>query len=200
MSGHRLTLLRHGETTPAGLIGRHDAPLSPLGWQQLRQRRDGLDAADPIRAVATSGLARCHDFAADTARQRALQCHVDMAFAELDCGALNGHAVAGLTDADAMTYQRWQADPTAALPGGEDWATFTARIDAGLRRWLAGANDGHHLLVTHGGVIKALLLRWLGLPPTRHGQFWPGHAAHVSVWWTPDYPPVLLAMELEAPC
>ncbi|WP_432723475.1 histidine phosphatase family protein [Jeongeupia wiesaeckerbachi] len=198
--GRRLTLLRHGETTPSGLIGQHDAALSPLGLRQLQQRWAALDAVEPIRAVATSDLARCRDFATAVAQQNALPCTIDTAFREFDCGPLNGRRADGLDDADARTYRHWQADPTKALPGGEDWATFTGRIDAGLQRWLAATADGHHVLVTHAGVIKALLLHWLGLPPSRHGQFWPGHAASVSVCWDPAYPPVVLSMSMAAPC
>ncbi|GHD67944.1 histidine phosphatase family protein [Jeongeupia chitinilytica] len=199
MSGsHRLTLLRHGETASSGLLGQHDAPLSARGRQQMQQRWRELDAVDPVRAIATSDLARCRDFATGMATPMA--CHIDMAFRELACGALDGRNPAALGAADARAWQQWQTDPANTLPGGEDWAAFTARIDAGLRRWLAGDGaGGHHVLVTHGGVIKALLLHWLGLPPARHGQFWPGHAASISVWWDPDWPPVLLDLRLEAP-
>ncbi|MBM3117526.1 histidine phosphatase family protein [Jeongeupia naejangsanensis] len=199
-SGRRLSLLRHGETAPAGLIGQHDAPLSPLGLHQLQQRWAALDAVDPVRAVAASDLARCSDFATGMARQHALPCTIDAAFRELDCGQLNGRPAATLDGDAARAYRDWQHDPAGALPGGEDWPAFTERIDTGLKRWLAGSDDGHHVLVTHGGVIKALLLRWLDLPSSHHGRFWPGYAASVSVHWDPAWPPIVLAMAMEAPC
>ncbi|BCL76651.1 hypothetical protein JHS3_23870 [Jeongeupia sp. HS-3] len=195
----RLTLLRHGATLAPGGLGQHDAALSPLGHSQLEARWAALNGTDPIRAVASSDLQRCRDFAEIAASRDTLPCRIDAGFRELDCGRLNGVRADALVDGDALSYRRWQHDPADGLAGGESWAVFTARIDAALQRWLVAGADGHHLLLTHGGVIKALLLHWFGLPPNRHGQFWPGHAGHVSVWWDAAYPPVLLAFDAEPP-
>jgi broad specificity phosphatase PhoE len=49
------------------------------------------------------------------------------------------------------------------FPGGETLADFAARIE-GVARRLAAAESGTVIAFTHGGVIRALICHFLGLP------------------------------------
>ena len=149
----KIWLIRHGATaaTEAHLYcGSTDLPLSEAGREALRGRR--LRIGENVKFL-TSGMRRCEEtlrllfgdvpFAADPA------------FREIDFGAFEMKSYEELKeDAD---YIAWISGDNEANvpPGGESGRQMRRRVLAGLERLLSAGEDA--VLVTHGGVIAAIL-------------------------------------------
>jgi broad specificity phosphatase PhoE len=165
-----ITLIRHGESIWNGerrIQGNQDPPLSARGRRQaallvLRLQRHGAKPA----AVYTSPLRR----AAETAEQIAAAFGVplvrDSALCEMRLGQWEGMTVPEIQAAYPGTYERWLADPLASpAPAGEHLDAFFARVRECLQRMQHAHPDGNLCVVSHGGVVKAVLCHVLGLEP-----------------------------------
>ncbi|MBM5572467.1 MULTISPECIES: histidine phosphatase family protein [Deefgea] len=190
----RLTLIRHGvaEGANEAIFGQSNPPLSSLGREQLDLRWAAL-SAQPIDAIASSTLARCADFALDAAMSLGLAVHLERGFNEMNFGSIDGKAKSEWGLAEHTAWDLWQQDPAQhTLPDGESWAAFSNRIHTALNAWFASGEAEHRVLIAHQGTIKAILLAALGLPATRHNQFWLAPAGCVTLWWDEHWPPMLL--------
>ncbi len=165
-----IDLIRHGE--PEGgnkLRGTLDDPLSEQGWQQMWQ------AVGSYRAwqhLVTSPLSRCHAFAQALGREIGLAPQVSADFREIAFGEWEGLTTKALMQRDPDALKRYWQDPDAHTPaGGETLQAFTGRVHAAWQD-LVSANRGQHgLLVCHGGVIRAILVEVLGMPPRNMWNF-----------------------------
>lgn len=143
-----LRLLRHGRTawTDEGrYCGHRDIALNEAG------RRSAMTLALEMREidlVQTSDLRRC----VETSSLAGLDAAPTSALREFDFGEIEG---ATWDDLEPATQNGLLAFDDFVAPGGESVADFAARIDAHIDT----LPDGHHLLVTHGGVIRHLLRR-----------------------------------------
>jgi broad specificity phosphatase PhoE len=199
MSSFRLTLLRHGATVaPKGmLIGHTDLPLSPLGEQQLASRNDHFSRFPPS-SIGSSDLGRCEGFARQLAAIAGLDCHIDRNLREMNFGELDGLTKALWSKQQQAAWALWSHNPEENTAAGiEGWADFSARVNAACRSWLQAGQGDHRVLITHGGVAKALLLECLGLPAARHSQFWLAHAGMITLYWDDKYPPILQGIDNE---
>ncbi len=161
-------LLRHGQSTwnaEHRWQGWADPPLSDLGRRQADAAARWLAAGDDrFGQVVCSDLARARHTAEIVAAGLGLgPVEVDRAFRERDVGTWTG-----LTTHEIG--RRWPAELTAwrerrlqATPGGEADPSILGRVLPALAA-LAGAGGGHVLVVTHGGVIRALERRQGGDP------------------------------------
>jgi broad specificity phosphatase PhoE len=98
-------------------------------------------------------------------------------------GAWEGRTWESLTVQDPDAVNAYWADYVDAVPpGGESWRACQARI---VRWWERSAGDwpdgGRVVLVTHVGVIRALMCHWLGLGPDQALRFAPACASHTEV-------------------
>ncbi|MFK7990697.1 MAG: histidine phosphatase family protein [Sandaracinaceae bacterium] len=156
----RLTLVRHGESTwnAAGTWqGQSDAPLSPRGQLQARALA-GRMYETHFDVHVCSDLAR----ARDTAAPLGLPMRPDARWREIDVGRWAGVPrvdVAARFPEELAALRR--GDPVR-IGGGESMREFEARVDAALLA-LAAEDAEEALVVTHGGVIRALATRALGL-------------------------------------
>jgi len=144
-----LRLVRHGETEWAA-AGRY------TGHTDIDLNANGEAQAAALAGIAdhdyasrwTSDLARC----VETARRMGVDATQTAELREFDFGRIEGLR---WDELDAGTQQRLIEFDGFEAPGGERVADFGARIDA----FVEGLGPGHHLLVTHGGVIRHLLRR-----------------------------------------
>ncbi|WP_273431141.1 histidine phosphatase family protein [Chitinibacter tainanensis] len=190
----RLTLIRHGEAVGASsaIFGHSNPPLSPLGLAQLQARWRGL-TSQPIDAIASSTLARCADFALDAAQALGLPLQLEAGFREIHLGSIDGKPKSEWTTEDHTHWDNWQRDPAEfPLPGGEDWLAFQRRVLGALSQWASQGEAEHRVIIAHQGTIKAIMLFALGLPASRHQQFWLAPGGAVTLWWDEVYPPLLL--------
>jgi alpha-ribazole phosphatase len=160
----RITLLRHGDTGRRGYLdGRTDAPLSDLGWRQMRaQAGEG-----PWTTVVASNLQRARRPAEEAAVANGARLVIDNAWAELDFGAWDGRLRSEIETDEAAreALAQFHRDPQACPPpGGESSAQLTSRVAGAIGRLERETGTGDTLVIAHAGSIRAALALILNLP------------------------------------
>jgi probable phosphoglycerate mutase len=145
------------------LVGR--APgvsLNEAGRRQAGWLSERLAAA-PVAGVLSSPRERARETAEPIARRRALGVIVAEELDELDCGEWTGRPFAEL--AGDPRWQRWnRLRSTTRIPGGELMLEVQARIVQFTERLRQMHPEAHLVLVSHGDVVRAALLHYLGMP------------------------------------
>jgi broad specificity phosphatase PhoE len=154
----RLVLVRHcepEEDARGRCYGTLDVGLSPVGRARARELAARLDGH---AVVWTSPRLRARETAAPLTPSP----RVDDDLRELDFGDLEGRTFDEIAASEPKLYRAWMDTPTRVrFPGGESWTDLKGRSLASLERiW----SDGDAIVVTHGGVIRAGLSDWLGIP------------------------------------
>ena len=153
----KLVLLRHGATAANEAhvyCGAADPGLSAAGKTALINRKKTFRYPG-IRGmhVITSGMKRCEETL--SVLYGDVPHETDCAFREMNFGVFEMRSYEELkTD---PLYLDWIAgdNETNIAPGGESGEIMTQRVRAGLERLLRENRDV--LLVTHGGVIAAIM-------------------------------------------
>jgi broad specificity phosphatase PhoE len=156
----RLLLLRHASTTAVHRAAFPvDEDLDPGGLAAATALAGRLGAGEELCGPALRARA--------TAAAAGLDARIEPALAECDFGVWAGQTLAEVHGADPAAAEAWMTDPDAAPHGGESLTAFLARVGA----WLdaQAALDGRTIGVTHGGVVKAAVVRALGAPAA---AFW----------------------------
>ncbi len=158
-------LIRHAEhdRVDAVLTGRETGVhLSPHGQAQAERLAQYLGDAR-IAAVQSSPRERALETAAPIAAAVGLPCQTAAALDEIDFGEWSGRSFDEL-ECDPRWHAWNRARGESRPPGGENMDEVQARLVHHLRR-LAAAHSGHNVVVvSHGDVIKAVLLHLLGAP------------------------------------
>ena len=158
----RCYLVRHAQTAWNGenrIQGHSDIPLSPLGEQQA-ERLGQWFASRHLCGIFTSALQRSRQTAQAIAAGNGHGARpvVEPHLAEIHLGAWEGLTPVEVDARFANAYQQWRVRPSSVvIPGGEPLGTFRERVRGALARMLGGMGEGEYVLVSHGGVIAALL-------------------------------------------
>jgi broad specificity phosphatase PhoE len=151
-----LILVRHGETdwNRDGIWQGHgDPPLNDAGRRQATELAERLGYIE-IDALYASDLRRAYETAEIVGAAKGLEITAEPDLREMDVGSWSG-----LTSEEIATRF-----PGMAHHDGEERDAFDARAVAVLRR-IAEAHEGKQVLVvTHGGVVRALQRQLLGEP------------------------------------
>jgi len=157
-----IDLLRHGE--PVGgrrYRGQTDDPLSERGWDQMWR---ALEGTRPWRAIVTSPLARCADFAEALGEELDLAPVQEERFVEVGYGEWAGLSPDELRQRDPAGFAAFRADPWHNRPeGAEPMEAFTERVLAAFREH-AQDQPPPLLIVGHAGVIRTVMADALGMP------------------------------------
>lgn len=163
MSEHRITFVRHGETTGESSIryyGATDVPLSDEGERQMERVGRALATARFDR-VFSSGLCRTRR-AADIIAPATPAVSVS-ALDEIHFGRWEGWTKEEIAARDPELFAVWQSAPRHfAYPEGDERAAFASRVVAGLAHLLDDHPPGEWLMVLHRGVIAVALEHLLG--------------------------------------
>lgn len=152
----RLYLIRHGESVwnaTRRLQGQADPDLSPRGEDQARELATVLPPQHPRDAIC-SDLQR----ASRTAALLELDARPDRRWREIGVGEWEGQDTDYLRTRDAACWRAGDFTP----PGGESGQAFRDRLSDAL-----STLSGDALVVTHGGVIRAVTSIILNLPSDR---------------------------------
>jgi alpha-ribazole phosphatase len=159
----RIVLVRHCEPQEdaRGLCyGRLDVGLSAAGRAHAVALAAQLCEA-LYTHVWTSPRLRARETAEPLARGMTVAIHDDLR--EIDFGELEGRSYDEIAGSDPELYRAWMETPTRVrFPGGESFSDLKRRAVAALEEIRARSDVA--LVVTHGGVIRAGLAAWLGMP------------------------------------
>lgn len=157
-------LLRHGE--PEG--GRAyrgnsiDDPLSARGWQQMRAAAGEFAQWD---LIVTSPLKRCSAFAEEIALKIHAPVVVEPDFREVGFGTWEGKTPDEIIAADPESYEAFYRDPQHFRPeGAEPLLAFSQRVNQAYEKLVASNRGRHILVVSHAGVMRAILSGVLDAP------------------------------------
>jgi len=164
---HRLTLVRHGQSVANrdGIVQGHlDSPLSDLG----RRQAAALAAAwrtDGVRFdhLLSSPLLRARQTAEVFALSLGLDLETDDVWMERDLGRAQGMPLADFLAAGQRRPAATPFEPT--FESGETAWELHARAARAVQR-IVERPAGEYLIVSHGGILNAVLRVALGIPPT----------------------------------
>ncbi|ALX48556.1 histidine phosphatase family protein [Lentibacillus amyloliquefaciens] len=178
-----VTLFRHGvtaENLEKKYLGWSDPPITKKARRALKALRSNMPRYD---FCVSSDLARCRqtaDILCQGSRHMANE-----AFREMNFGQWELKTYADLCH-DAA-YQKWLDDPfSKQTPDGESFADMEKRVLNGWHSLVESINDqgyGEVLLVTHGGVIRSLLIE-LADEAKSFWQWYIPHGNGIRLSWT----------------
>ena len=167
-----ILLTRHGETdwNKAGRWQGHaDIPLNEKGHQQAAALCQRLQSW-PIETVYTSDLQRCVQTAVPLAKALDIQPTLAPIWRERDVGDFSGMTGDQARDhypeiwANAV---RGMVDP----PNGEPFAQVLSRAWQAFESVVEAHDTGMVAVVTHGGLLHALLGQVMGIDQAVYGRF-----------------------------
>lgn len=159
--GERLVwIIRHAESTwnvEGRWQGQADPPLSTRGRAQAELLAAAL-AAEELDLLMTSDLARAAQTATRIARRLGLVARPEPRLREIAAGDWSGRSHAQIRARDARALRRFlSGDRAARAGGGETRDEVGVRARAALRALLAEESARRIGVVTHQGVVRALL-------------------------------------------
>jgi len=171
-----LLIVRHPETVAnvtGRFVGRGDSPFTAEGRLQARRIPAKIAAFQPDE-IWSSPLRRALTVAEKAAQLSGVPLYLDERLQELDFGDAEGMTYEQIAEAGFAFNYRSLTEPVA--PGGESRGSIERRV-AGITDELAG-RDGRFVVVAHGGVVRAMLVRALGLS---HTDVWAFHVHNAQL-------------------
>jgi len=149
-------------------VGTGESPFTEAGQRQCEQLAAYIAAWGPT-AIQTSPRLRARHVAERVGQLCGVPVHVKDDLAEIDFGAAEGltfeEAKAAGVDIDLLNGP----PESAPFRDGETWRSFATRIDAAAGKIeFCGARIA---VIAHGGVVRALVAHWLGLPDAAGWRF-----------------------------
>jgi broad specificity phosphatase PhoE len=193
--GTRLILIRHAHTDAAArMCGSFDVPLSADGRAQIAALVGAAPSNHRPDGLYTSPLTRARDVAVTLARHWSLVPVVADCTREIDCGALEGMALADVQQRypELWARNRAQRDDDFAWPAGESYAQFRARVVEGVAA-IAGAHPEQRVaIITHAGVVSQILGTLRGRSPAIWNMDRPDPFTATEVTWADGLPRTVL--------
>ena len=164
MGTTRLILIRHAEPAAADGVcyGGLDLELSDRGDEQAAEVAAALAAVEVV-AVYSSPARRATDTALPIAHAHGVTPITDPRLTEIDFGEFEGRRFDDIEAAYPEIYDTWMRTPTKVrFPGGESWQDLLSRSTAAAAEIVAAHRDETIVVVSHGGVNRAILSAVLG--------------------------------------
>jgi len=158
----RLLLVRHGLTAwnaERRLQGHTDIPLTDVGRHQVRKLAPVVSNMGYVRSIS-SDLVRAKESATLLGAPRV---ETDEGLRERNAGDWTGHVVDELKRSREVDWAGWHGGYSAP-DGAENWGEFTQRVTNSIGKLAEKFPGENCLVVCHGGVIRACLSHYLGLP------------------------------------
>lgn len=156
----RIIMLRHGQTEWNALQryqGQTDIPLNDTGREQAYQAALLLKEQEAVQAIYCSDLLRASETAQIIGESLGIEPISDARLRELSFGVWEGLTFTEVYEKYPQEFDDWfRATPTYIVPGGESFHRLNERVIEAIAK-IKQAGHQTVLLVTHGGVIKAML-------------------------------------------
>lgn len=185
-----LVITRHGETdwNRAGLIqGQQDTPLNDIGLAQAKAAARAIATYQP-EAIYSSDLQRAMVTARMAAARLGISVRDDAGLRERRLGMLEGKTIDQFRRDEPALYGEFRKrEPDFALPGSESLAEFHRRSVTAVES-IAARHPGETVaIVTHGGVLGAILRETLGMAIHTRRNFSLDNACIAMFRRWPDY-------------
>ncbi|MEA4816499.1 MAG: histidine phosphatase family protein [Lachnospiraceae bacterium] len=171
----KIYFVRHGETAwniEARYQGITDIPLSEKGVAQSkllseRFKKINLDKiyASPLsRAIATANA---------VAKPKNMNIELLDEFIEINFGEWEGKTIHELQSEYGETYMDFFNNPYATpFPGDGSFDIVEKRVCNGIKKIILENDDKNIMVVSHGGVLRLMVINILGLPKTMYKKLW----------------------------
>lgn len=178
-----LLLVRHASVDSANrhqYVGRTDLPLSEEGRHQAEALTEPIRRHRPTQCVC-SPLRRAIETAEPIVEALGLEPRIEPDLREIDFGRWEGKTFEEICHTDSERVDRWaEFSPDFAFPEGESIRDFLERVGHAAAKAIASPEE-RVLVVTHGGVIRAMICHLLGLSPKNYVLFEVTHASLTMV-------------------
>ena len=179
-----LFLVRHGETAWNAEYrwqGHYTEPLNAVGRAQAEALAARLATEHP-GALYSSDLPRARETADAIARTTGLEPKFDARWREVDVGEWVGLAPHEVEERYPEGFARWSAGGT----GWRDGESYPDMAERGLAaaRDVVNENGGATqpvVCVTHGGVVRAIVMHVLDMPPSTRRLLATGPTATITI-------------------
>ncbi|MBQ9419687.1 MAG: histidine phosphatase family protein [Synergistaceae bacterium] len=163
----RIIFARHGQTEwnlQYRFQGRTDVKLTETGKRQAHSLAARL-LSWPPDIIYTSPLERAHYTASAIAERHNLTPVILPELEEINFGTWEGESIMDLEQNQSGIFASWRSDPFFYPPkGAETWERLYARLERAVRVFLQGSYR-RIVVVSHGGIMRALYAVFLGLNP-----------------------------------
>jgi broad specificity phosphatase PhoE len=161
----RLIIVRHAESAhnlQNRIQGHHDSGLTKKGLSQARRLAERIRHFH-IDKIYSSDLGRAYSTTVEITRHlKHVKIIRDPKLREIRLGDWEGKTHDEVDALYERGYQKWLKKPSAmVIPNAERVERFRRRVTGQVRRIARRELGKTVLLVTHGGVITALLADWL---------------------------------------
>lgn len=169
--GVKLFLIRHGQTewnSQGRYQGSQDTILTETGIKQARLARKYLSRVN-FENFYSSPKKRALQTANIIAGGLNLKINIREDLKELNFGKWEGLTFENINTGYKQDYQNWLSDPyNNPPPDGESFKVLLERAGNEINKIVNENPEGSNVgVVTHGGVIIALLINWLQIPSQR---------------------------------
>ncbi|SFA49283.1 phosphoglycerate mutase [Anoxybacillus pushchinoensis] len=158
-----LYVIRHGETewnAQQRMQGWKDSPLTETGKRHASLLHHRL-CAIPFVAAYCSPSDRTKETAQIVLEQRDIPLYFDERLREIHLGWWEGKTIAEIAQTDERNHYHFYHEPNAYHPSvGETFLDVQQRAVAAIHHIAENHREGHILVVTHGMVIRTLLVYW----------------------------------------
>jgi alpha-ribazole phosphatase len=186
----KLFLVRHGETVwneERRYIGLTDLSLSEKGREQADRLAQWL-ANKPIEVIFSSPLKRSRETAEIIASKFNLEVVILSELREIDFGEWEGLTYAEIKGRFGDLIDRWLKDASLVdIPAGENWSDVMERVSSFLSK-VATTTQDVGVAVTHGGLIKALVVKVLGMKATEFRRFLVSNGSLSAIGFSNQHP------------
>ena len=191
-----IDILRHGQTDDdtGCLFGASDIALSEDGKAQLLAAASEI-TNETLTHVVSSPLQRCSWLAKQL--QERVTATFEPAFSEMNFGDWEGQKIEHLLQQGHNFHDNISH---LSPPNGETYAVFSHRIQKTWHTYVQQhlKQGGHHLLITHGGVIRVILGMILHIPTEQLGTLYIPHATWSRITLVEGERPILWFMNRHA--
>ena len=156
-----IALIRHAETDMAGrFCGHSDPVLNAAGERQVICIAEEVSQLG-IERIYSSDLRRASQTAAAIAQRSGIAVNYLAGLREIHFGQWEGLAWEEVVIRSPEAADRWLKEfPFRSATGGEDYMSFTERVDAAITTVLRETTGRKAAIVTHRGVMRYALTKF----------------------------------------
>ena len=167
----KILIVRHGNSLSniaKTFTGHIDSPLSETGKMQAEKASEFIFQNYKVDKIYSSDLSRAIDTVKPLANKLNLTITLEEGLREIYGGNWEGAELSRLEELFYDDYLVWKKSPgLARCTGGESYEEATERIYNAVKK-IALENVGKTVVIaTHGGVIRGLQCKLIGLPLSR---------------------------------